>query len=125
VQDKAMTRPFVFIIEDDPKLREIISITLESDFDLKVCVDGNSAIEQLRKLIPEIVVLDLNLPDISGRDILTYIRSNERFAKTRIILTTADDRQAETLNNEADIVLLKPVSPMQLRELALRLGSTH
>jgi DNA-binding response OmpR family regulator len=120
-----MTKPFVFIVEDDPKLREIISITLESDFDLKSCADGNSAIEQLRKLTPEIVVLDLNLPGISGRDILTYIRTNERFAKTRVILTTADDRQAETLNNDADIVLLKPVSPMQLRELALRLGSTQ
>jgi hypothetical protein len=42
-----------------------------------------------------------------------------------VILTTADDRQAETLNNDADIVLLKPVSPMQLRELTLRLGSAQ
>jgi hypothetical protein len=42
-----------------------------------------------------------------------------------VILTTADDRQAETLNNDADIVLLKPVSPMQLRELTLRLSSSQ
>jgi DNA-binding response OmpR family regulator len=79
----------------------------------------------LKYTAPEIVLLDLNLPGVSGKDLLTYIRSEERLAKTRVILTTADDRQAETLNNDADIVLLKPVSPMQLRELTLRLSSTQ
>jgi DNA-binding response OmpR family regulator len=119
-----MPKAFVFVVEDDPKLREIISITLEADFALETCADGKTALERLKKVTPEIVVLDLNLPGASGRDILTYIRADERLARTRVILTTADDRQAETLNNEADIVLLKPVSPMQLRELTLRLGST-
>lgn len=118
-----MTKPFVFIVEDDPKLREIISITLEADFELEACADGNTALERLSKIIPEIVVLDLNLPGTSGRDILTNIRADQRLAKTRVILTTADYRQAETLNNDADIVLLKPISPMQLRELTLRLSS--
>jgi DNA-binding response OmpR family regulator len=118
-----MKKPFVLIVEDDPKLREIISITLEADFELETCADGTTALERLKSTIPEIVVLDLNLPGASGKDILTYIRSEERLTKTRVILTTADDRQAETLNNDADIVLLKPVSPMQLRELALRLSS--
>jgi DNA-binding response OmpR family regulator len=120
-----MKKPFVFVVEDDPKLREIMSITLEADFELATCADGNSALEQLKNIAPEIVILDLNLPGVSGKDILTYIRSEEHLAKTRVILTTADDRQAETLNNDADIVLLKPVSPMQLRELTLRLGSTQ
>jgi CheY-like chemotaxis protein len=67
------------------------------------------------------VILDLNLPGRSGRDILNKIRGDERFAHTRVILTTADERQAETLTEEADIILLKPVSPGQLKELALRI----
>lgn len=120
-----MPKPLVFIVEDDPKLREIISITLEADFELETCADGSTAMQRLKNIVPEIVVLDLNLPGTSGRDILSYIRVEDRLAKTRVILTTADDRQAETLNNDADIVLLKPVSPMQLRELALRLGSAQ
>jgi DNA-binding response OmpR family regulator len=97
---------------------------LEADFELEACADGNAALGRLRQIVPEIVILDLNLPGTSGKEILTYLRADERLAKTRVILTTADDRQAETLNNDADIVLLKPVSPMQLRELTLRLGST-
>ena len=120
-----MPKPFVFIVEDDPVLREIITITLEADFALETCADGHTALERLKNMAPEIVILDLNLPGASGKDILTYIRANEYLAKTRVILTTADDRQAEILNNDADIVLLKPVSPMQLKELTLRLSSTQ
>jgi DNA-binding response OmpR family regulator len=118
-----MKKPLVFVVEDDPKLREIMSITLEADFELETCADGNSALEQLKNISPEIVILDLNLPGTSGKDLLNYIRAEEHLAQTRVILTTADDRQAETLNSEADIVLLKPVSPMQLRELTIRLSS--
>ena len=118
-----MTKPLIFVVEDNPKLNEIISITLEADFELETCTDGNAALERLKIAVPQIVILDLNLPGISGKEVLAHIRSDARLAKTRVILTTADDRQAESLNNEADIVLLKPVSPTQLRELALRISS--
>lgn len=118
-----MNKPFVFIVEDDPKLNEIINITLENDFELEAHADGNTAMERLKIVVPQIVVLDLNLPGSSGRAILAYIRSDERFAKTRVILATADERQAETLTDAADIILLKPVSPGQLREMALRMSA--
>lgn len=118
-----MTKPSVLIVEDDPKLNEIVIITLQEDFDLTAYVTGDSAMEHLKNYVPQIVVLDLNLPGLSGRDILAYIRAEERFSKTRVILATADERQAEILTNDADIVLLKPVSPVQLRELALRMSA--
>ena len=117
-----MTKPHVLIVEDDPKLNEIISITLQADFEIETCKDGDSALECLNLTTPKIVVLDLNLPGTSGAEILTHIRANERFKNTRVILATADERQAETLTDEADIVLLKPVSPAQLKELALRIS---
>jgi len=118
-----MTKPLALIIEDDPQLNTIMSITLQGDFEIETCTDGNAGLDRLKQTIPNVVVLDLNLPGASGREILQSIRADERLAKTRIILTTADERQAETLQDEADIVLLKPVSPAQLRELALRLKS--
>ena len=117
------TNHSVLIIEDDPKLNEIMSITLQSDFEIETCIDGKQGLNRLRETTPDIVVLDLNLPGASGREILTNIRTTERLAKTRVILTTADERQAELMTDEVDIVLLKPVSPVQLRELALRLRS--
>ncbi len=118
-----MTKHTALIIEDDPALNDIMAITLQTDFEIETCVDGTTGLARLREITPHIVVLDLNLPGASGRDILTAIRADARFAQTRVILTTADERKAETLSDEADIVLLKPVSPIQLRELALRLRS--
>ena len=118
-----MNKPFVFVVEDDPKLKDIISITLQDDFELETCMDGDEALERLKVITPQIVVLDLNLPGTSGADILEAIRADERLAKTRVILATADERQAEMLADDADIVLLKPVSPGQLREMALRMSA--
>lgn len=118
-----MTKPLALIIEDDPQLNAIVSITLQADFEIESCADGNAGLERLKQTTPNVVVLDLNLPGASGKEILQSIRADERLSKTRIILTTADERQAETLREEADIILLKPVSPSQLKELALRLRS--
>jgi DNA-binding response OmpR family regulator len=118
-----MAKPFALIVEDDPTLNEIIALTLQEDFDLETCVDGDAAMELLGNVVPQIVVLDLNIPGKPGREILTHIRAEKRFVHTQVIVATADSRQAEILHNEADIVLLKPVSPGQLRELALRVSS--
>jgi len=116
-------KPLVFIIEDDPKLNEIMTITLEGDFEVESSKDGNEALEKLKSITPQILVLDLNLPGTPGASILSQIREDSRFADTRVILTTADERQAETLTDDADIVLLKPVSPAQLHDLAMRISS--
>lgn len=118
-----MSTPLIFVVEDDPKLNKIITFTLQANFEIETCTDGGAAMERLKQITPDIVILDLNLPGISGREILEYIRMDARLARTRVILTTADERQAETLTNDADIVLLKPVSPTQLREMALRMST--
>ena len=65
-----MTKPYVLIVEDDPKLNEIISITLQADFEIESCADGDSTLDRLKQVTPKIVVLDLNLPGTSGADIL-------------------------------------------------------
>ncbi|HMB25498.1 MAG: response regulator [Chloroflexota bacterium] len=118
-----MSKPLALIVEDDPSLNEIIVLTLHEDFEVETCSDGNETMEILGNVVPQVIVLDLNIPGVHGSEILAHIRSNKRFQRTHVIVATADSRQAEILQNEADIVLLKPVSPGQLRELALRLSS--
>lgn len=116
-----MTKPLVLIVEDDPTQNQIFSITLKSDFEVETFTDGDSAAARLEQVAPALLVLDLHLPGIPGSEILAQVRADERLAKTRVILTTADERQADFLYDQADIVLLKPVSPGQLKGLALRL----
>lgn len=115
-----MTLPIALIIEDDAQLSDIFSIALQDQFTTEIIYDGAKALARLKQIVPDLVILDLNLPSISGRTILSQIRQDERLENTRVILATADDRQAELLDNKADIVLLKPISPFQLRTLAAR-----
>lgn len=116
-----MTKPLALIIEDDRRLANIFSLTLQTEFQVEVIEDGGSALSRLSTLTPALVVLDLHLPHISGKTILTHIRQDKRLAQTRVMLATADAMLAEQLKDDADLVLLKPISVLQLRDLALRL----
>jgi len=116
-----MAKPFALIVEDDPHLSRIFSITLGESFEIETIVDGFHALERLAEVVPHLVVLDINLPGASGAQILHVIRSEPRLASVRVILATADSRQAAELDDKADIVLLKPISITQLRDFADRL----
>lgn len=117
-----MKQPFALVIEDDTDLSTIFAAALQAaEFDTEIVSDGGAAIERLSASRPALVVLDLHLPNTSGKDILAHIRANEKLADTRVILATADALLAESLRGDADLVLLKPISFHQLRDLASRL----
>jgi two-component system response regulator TctD len=116
-----MSRPLALIIEDDPQLGQIFTITLQAAFEIELISNGFTALARLSQIVPAIIILDLNLPGYPGRKLLTKIRTDQRLSATKVMLCTADARQAEILRDDAEIVLLKPVSPGQLRELAARL----
>lgn len=118
-----MNNRFALIVEDDNDLAIIFSMALqEAGFETQIVRAGDTALMWLSSSIPEIVVLDLHLPRVSGDTILKQIRADARLANTKVIITTADPRMAETLEDKADLVLLKPVGFSQLRDLATRLG---
>lgn len=114
-------KPLAFIIEDDQQLNHLFGLTLKADFDLVQVYHGSEALAKLQGQAPDLIVLDMNLPGTPGAKILEYVRAEERFSCTRVILATADALQADALSDQADIVLLKPVSPAQLKDLAKRI----
>ena len=114
------SRPYALIIEDDAQLSRIFDLTLRGDFEIETIADGDEAFTRLLQIVPDLILLDLNLPGKSGKDLLQWIRKDPRFQNTHIFLCTADSVQAEMLRDEADIVFLKPVSPTQLKEIATR-----
>lgn len=116
-----MSKPLALIIEDDPEIANILSISLKSDFEVESITDGNAAITRLTQVVPVLIVLDLHLPEVSGMDIFARIRSDARLRQTKVIVCSADALRADVLRSQADLVLLKPVSPGQLRELASRM----
>jgi len=119
-------QPLALIIEDDPQQADIFSQALNmAGYSPKIITDGASALEALAETAPALIVLDLHLPGLTGDKILQHIRNESRLRDTPVILATADPRMAETLHEESDLVLLKPVSFFQLRELAARLGGQN
>lgn len=117
-----MEKLTAFVIEDNKNLALAFAEALrEANYEAEVIHDGKIAKERLTETAPAIVILDLHIPHIKGKDILTYIRSEERLKNVRVIVATANDREAEELNDTADLVLLKPVGFSQLKQLASRL----
>lgn len=120
-----MSDLFALIVEDDQDLAIIFAMALQdAGFQTQIVRAGDTALMWLESSTPHIVVLDLHLPRVSGQDILQQIRADERLKETKVIIATADPRMAETLQDEADLVLLKPIGFGQLRDLASRLGFT-
>ena len=115
-------KPLAIIIEDDFDLADFyVQALTEAGYETEVVYDGIIGLAQLAVATPDLVVLDLKLPQITGDHILRKIRSDVRLATMKVFVTSADPILAETLRNEADLVLIKPVSFNQLRDLAFRL----
>ena len=119
-----MSKPLALIVEDDPEIGNILSLSLENEFKIELIQDGREALARLAEVIPALIMLDLFLPTVSGMDIFAAICADDRLKTTKVIVCTADAIHAETLQSQADLVLLKPISPSQVRELASRLIGT-
>ncbi len=79
-----MRLPLAYVIEDDEVIAKIFSTAVrEAQFETVIIRDGVDAMEKLESSVPDLVILDLHLPGISGINILRWIRNDARFAKTK------------------------------------------
>ncbi len=118
-------KPLALVVEDDVAQADIFRRAVElANYRAVVCETGTAAREFLAENAPRLVVLDLHVPGVSGSELLKLIRSHPHLRGTQVILATADPRMAEMLDEQSDLVLLKPVSFTQLRSLAERLHPT-
>src|SRR5665647_157953 len=99
--EKFMTKPTkkILIVDDDADIREAVRLTLEEQDYLNVEItessDVTSGIQQMKDTNPDIVILDLHMPNKTGFDFMDIVHKNKRLAKTEVIMLTADD----TLDN--------------------------
>lgn len=116
------TKPLAYVIEDDEDLCFIFSEALRAaGFEADVISDGQIAIDRLAVSQPDVVILDLHLPNVSGVEILRRIRSLPHLKNVRVVITSADARMAEQIESQADFVLIKPVSFSLLRDITARI----
>jgi CheY-like chemotaxis protein len=113
--------PLAYIVEDNLDTVTIFQSALErAGYDVEIAVDGAVAQKQLTEIVPDLIILDLHMPNVTGDIILKQIRSDERLSKARVFLATADANMASYLRDQAELVLLKPIGFSQLKELAER-----
>jgi two-component system sensor histidine kinase ChiS len=117
-----MTTPLAFVIEDDENQATIFTKALQAaGYQVNTIEDGAKALEALSREKPYLVLLDLQLPNVSGNEILEFIRATPALEKTIVLLTTAAPHMADPIAEKSDFVLLKPISYTQLRDIVARL----
>jgi diguanylate cyclase (GGDEF)-like protein len=115
------------IIEDDLDTASLFSHILEFiGFTTEIIRSGEQAVSRLKETVPDIVLLDILLgQNVTGINILDYIKGEKRLSTSRVIVITGYPNLAESVGNKADLVLLKPISAKQLSTMVLRLCPNH
>jgi DNA-binding response OmpR family regulator len=117
-----MGKPDVLVVEDEPDLAGLIKHTLErsGDADVRVVASGDMALKAVATKRADLIILDLNLPVVSGLEVCRILRSRAETRRIPIIIQTArtsEDDRVRGLEQGADDYVTKPFS---LRELTAR-----
>jgi two-component system KDP operon response regulator KdpE len=115
----------ILLVEDDPSLREIIATALTArGYEVDVAGDGRTALERAAIKEPDLVILDLGLPDIDGVEVCRELR---RWLFSPILVLSADgdnERKVAALDEGADDYVTKPFSMSELLA-RIRVGLRH
>lgn len=116
----------ILVADDEETMRMLITETLAlEDYEILEAVDGESALEIIKKETPDIILLDLMMPKIDGYEVINALKEEGVVEKFKIVLLTAKGQQEEkelALKQGADHFLSKPFSPMQLLDLVEKIG---
>ena len=117
-----MDKPLALLIEDDRDVAALFRHVLDmAGYSSENAYDGIEAMKRLSELQPDVVLLDLQLPGLSGVDILKTMRTDERMKTIPVVVITAYAHFAENLPVKPDLFLLKPVDIQDLSNLLQRL----
>lgn len=117
-----MNKPLILVVEDDAAIRNLIMTTLEThDYRFQVAPDGESAILEALSHNPDVVLLDLGLPDMDGIQVIKKIRGWSLMPIIVISARAEDADKIDALDAGADDYLTKPFS---VEELLARLRVT-
>jgi DNA-binding response OmpR family regulator len=114
----------IIVADDDQDIRSLVSIAVrKAGADLVASVgDGALALEAILKYQPDLAILDVSMPEMTGLEVCRAVRSNSSIGDVRILLLSASvDEASQSVGIEAgaDYFLAKPFSP---RELAIWLS---
>jgi CheY-like chemotaxis protein len=106
----------ILIADDEPTLRELVRASLDGNYQFAEASDGIVALQLAREITPDVIILDLMLPRLSGLDVLEELRADERLQHIPVLVMTAwNDTYDDAIAAGADRFLAKPFHPDELK----------
>jgi signal transduction histidine kinase/ligand-binding sensor domain-containing protein/DNA-binding response OmpR family regulator len=125
---KANRRQHIVIVEDDEEIREFLKSELSTDYDVTACENGKLGLSEVLKIIPDLVISDVMMPEMDGHTMCSKIKSSPTTSHVPIIMLTAksrDEDRLEGLETGADAYVVKPFNMDILRRTIINLIHTH
>jgi DNA-binding response OmpR family regulator len=108
----------VLVVDDDPDVCDLVTYKLEqSGFEVRRASDGDAALREVARRIPDLVLLDIMMPGISGLEVLERLRSDQATAVIPVVMLTAKAQENDVERGfqlGADDYVVKPFSPREL-----------
>jgi len=111
----------VLVVEDDPTLRRVIEMVLEArGYEVAQARHGAAALERMAVSIPDVVIADLKMPVMGGRDLVERMRLDPQLHDIPVVLLTGNLEAAHSVPG-SDAILVKPFDPQVLASTIERL----
>ncbi len=122
--------PRILIADDNQQNAELLEAHLDDpNWETRIAVDGESTLQQARTWRPDLLLLDVMMPKLSGFDVCKQLRAEEAFAKMGILMVTALDQPSDVeraIEAGADDFLSKPIhKPELLLRVRALLSASH
>lgn len=125
---KSQPRLRVLVVDDDPDVRAIVLHVLKDRFEVVSCTSGVEALERIDRLEPDLIVMDVMMPVLTGIETVRAIKKDARFANVPVIFLTArSDNEAvrEAMRAGGDFYVLKPFDPAELLATVQQVALSH
>jgi two-component system alkaline phosphatase synthesis response regulator PhoP len=111
--------PLILVVDDDPDTRSMVKTILEnSSFKVAEAENGRIALEQIEKLQPSLILLDINMPEMNGYDVVIHLKQKPDTQNIPVIMLTAksepEDLIAGYKDYAAEYYITKPFTTRQL-----------
>jgi DNA-binding response OmpR family regulator len=113
----------ILIADDEPNIIMSLEYTFkENNYEVFIARDGQEALDILKHEVPDVIILDIMMPNVDGYATIAYVRSQPQLARCKVIFLSAKNKEADIgkgLALGADAYMTKPFSVRKLVELTL------
>ena len=124
-----ITKPVIMVVEDNDDNRQLVlKVLARRGYEVVGVVDGNEALERLNAINPDLILMDINLPDMDGYEVTRLIRQQEKFATLPIVALTAHAMvgdEEKSLSAGCDAYITKPINVRTFPETIAAILKEH